>query len=155
MHSKNHRDLKGNMIKKKQKHQNLFEFIRYNLAGGIQFGWQYLFFFILGPGAANLSLGETAFTILSSYVIYFILDKNWVFKNNGKRKASGELLRFSALMVTNLVMNIFVLNWLNGLDIPPYISQLAISLFLTAWNYVWMKFWVFPKVKATRKTKKS
>ncbi len=132
--------------KKKNKHQNLWEFIRYNLAGGIQFGWQYLFFFILGPGAANLTLSDTAFTIGSSYVIYFILDKQWVFADNGKRKTSGELLRFGALMLTNLLMNIFVLNWLNGLGILPYLSQLIISLFLTGWNYVWMKFWVFPKV---------
>jgi len=132
--------------KQKNTHKNLFEFIRYNLAGGIQFGWQYLFFFILGPGADSLSLGETAFTIGSSYVIYFILDKQWVFADNGKRKTSNELVRFGALMATNLVMNIFVLNWLNGLGFLPYISQLVISLFLTGWNYVWMKFWVFPKV---------
>lgn len=132
--------------KAKKTHQNLWEFVRYNLAGGIQFAWQYLFFFILGPGAANLTLGETAFTIGSSYVIYFILDKQWVFADNGKRKTSGELIRFAALMATNLVMNIFVLNWLNGLGILPYLSQLLISLFLTGWNYVWMKFWVFPKV---------
>jgi len=133
--------------KPKKSHQNLFEFIRYNLAGGIQFGWQYLLFFLLGPGAESLTLGETALTIGSSYIIFFILDKNWVFADNGKRKASGELARFSALMVTNLVMNIFVLNWLNGLGFLPYASQLVISLFLTVWNYVWMKFWVFPKVK--------
>lgn len=132
--------------KQKNTHKNLFEFIRYNLAGGIQFGWQYLFFFILGPGADSLSLGEMAFTIGSSYVIYFILDKQWVFADNGKRKTSNELVRFGALMATNLVMNIFVLNWLNGLGFLPYISQLVISLFLTGWNYVWMKFWVFPKV---------
>lgn len=131
--------------KSKQSHKTLFEFIRYNLAGGIQFGWQYLFFFILGPSAAELSLGETAFTIGSSYVIYFVLSKQWVFTNNGTRKTSGELVRFSILMVTNIVMNIFVLNWLNSLGILPYVSQLVISLFLTGWNYVWMKFWVFRK----------
>ncbi len=138
---------KAKQIKKTKTHQNLWEFVRYNLAGTIQFGWQYLFFFILGPGAANLSLGDTAFTIGSSYVIYFILDKQWVFADNGKRKTSGELLRFGALMATNLLVNIFVLNWLNGLGVIPYLSQLIISLFLTGWNYVWMKFWVFPKVK--------
>jgi len=135
-------------LKPQKSHQTLFEFIRYNLSGGIQFGWQYLFFFILGPGAAQLSLGETAFTIGSSYVIYFVLSKQWVFANNGKRKTSGELIRFAALMATNLALNIFVLNWLNGLGILPYISQLVISLFLTGWNYVWLKFWVFPKAKA-------
>ena len=138
----------------KKSHQNLFEFIRYNLAGGIQFGWQYLFFFLLGPGAASLTFGETTFTILSSYVIYFFLGKQWVFKATSKRKATGELVRFSALMATNLAMNVFVLNWLNGLNIPPYISQLAISLFLTGWNYVWMKFWVFPSAKKVAIIKK-
>lgn len=138
--------------KKKNSHQTLWEFIRYNLAGGIQFGWQYLFFFILGPGAADLSLGDTAFTIGTSYIIYFILDKQWVFADNGKRKTSGELVRFGALMATNLLMNIFVLNWLNDQGIIPYASQLIISLFLTGWNYVWMKFWVFPKVKEGRRT---
>jgi putative flippase GtrA len=140
-------------LKKKQSHKTLFEFIRYNLSGGIQFGWQYLFFFILGPGAAQLTLGETAFTIISSYVIYFVLSKQWVFANNGKRKTSGELIRFSVLMVTNLVVNIFVLNWLNELGFLPYITQLLISLFLTAWNYVWLKFWVFPSNKTTETTK--
>jgi len=134
-------------IKNKKSHQNLFEFIRYNLAGGIQFGWQYLFFFILGPGAADLSLGETAFTIGTSYIIYFALSKQWVFADNGKRKTSGELVRFGVLMTTNILMNIFVINWLNNLGILPYISQLIISLFLTGWNYVWLKFWVFPKVR--------
>jgi len=144
----------GNNTKNTRSHKNLFEFIRYNLAGGIQFGWQYLFFFLLGPGAASLTLGETAFTIGSSYVIYFVLSKQWVFTNNGTRKTSGELVRFAILMATNLALNIFVLNWLNGLGIPPYISQLVISLFLTGWNYVWLKFWVFPRKKEeVRKTK--
>lgn len=138
--------------KKKQSHKNLFEFIRYNLAGGIQFGWQYLLFFLLGPAAQDLTLGETAFTIGSSYVIYFILGKQWVFAGNGERKASGELIRFSVLMLTNIVVNIFVLNWLNSLGFLPYISQLVISLFLTAWNYVWLKFWVFPKPKSVKKS---
>jgi len=136
-------------LKAKKSHKNLFEFIRYNLAGGIQFGWQYLLFFILGPGAADLSFADTAFTIGSSYIIYFVLNKQWVFTNNGKRKASGELIRFGVLMSTNLIINIFVLNWLNSLGILPYVSQLVISLFLTGWNYAWMKFWVFPRVKRT------
>ena len=139
-----------NKTKKKQLHQNLFEFIRYNLAGGLQFGWQYLLFFLLGPGAAQLSFGDTALTIGTSYVLYFILDKQWVFAGNGKRKTSGELVRFGALMVTNIVVNIFVLNWLNSLGFLPYVSQLVISLFLTGWNYIWLKFWVFPKVKKRR-----
>jgi len=139
--------------KKKKSYKNLFEFIRYNLAGGIQFGWQYLLFFILGPGANDLTLAETAFTIGTSYVIYFVLSKQWVFANNGKRKTSGELVRFSLVMLTNIVMNIFVLNWLNGLGFLPYISQLVISLFLTAWNYVWLKFWVFPKTKKVQPSK--
>lgn len=146
------------MIKKKTQkkaHQNLFEFIRYNMAGGIQFGWQYLLFFLLGPGPADLSLFDTAFTIGSSYVIYFALNKQWVFADNGKRKTSGELARFSALMLTNIAMNIFVLNWLNGLGILPYISQLVISLFLTVWNYIWLKFWVFPRVKNAKNVKVS
>jgi len=93
-----------NKQKTKKSHKTLFEFIRYNLSGGIQFGWQYLFFFILGPGAAQLTLGETAFTIGSSYVIYFILSKQWVFTDNGKRKTSSELVRFGALMATNLII---------------------------------------------------
>ena len=137
--------------KKNQAHKNLFEFIRYNLAGGLQFGWQYLWFFVLGPGAASLSLGETAFTIGTSYILYFILGKQWVFAGNGKRKTSGELIRFSVLMATNLGINIFVLNWLNSLGFLPYISQLVISLFLTGWNYVWLKFWVFPQPKKASK----
>jgi len=139
-----------NKTKKKQLHQNLFEFIRYNLAGGLQFGWQYLLFFLLGPGAAQLSFGDTALTIGTSYILYFILDKQWVFAGNGKRKTSEELMRFGALMATNIIVNIFVLNWLNSLGFLPYISQLVISLFLTGWNYVWLKFWVFPKVKKRR-----
>lgn len=136
-----------------KKHQTLFEFIRYNLAGGIQFGWQYLLFYLLGPGASDLTLIETAFTIGSSYVIYFTLTKQWVFADNGKRKTSAELIRFSALMLTNILMNIFVLNWLNTLGILPYISQLVISLLLTGWNYVWLKFWVFPQVNKIQKRK--
>lgn len=135
----------------KKKHQTLFEFIRYNLAGGIQFGWQYLLFFLLGPGPTDLTFAETAFTIGSSYVIYFALTKQWVFADNGKRKTSGELVRFSILMLTNILMNIFVLDWLNSLGAIPYISQLIISLFLTGWNYVWLKFWVFPRVNRTKK----
>lgn len=131
--------------KNKKSHKNLFEFIRYNLSGGIQFGWQYLFFFILGPGAAQLTFWETAFTIGSSYVIYFVLDKQWVFAGDGKRKTSGELAKFAVLMATNLALNVFVLNWLNGIGVLPYVSQLAISIFLTGWNYVWLKFWVFRK----------
>lgn len=138
------------MVTKKNKktaHRNLFEFIRYNLAGGLQFGWQYLLFFLLGPNAADLTLGETSFAIGTSYIIYFVLNKQWVFAGNGKRKTTGELVRFAILMVTNLVINIFVLNWLNSVGFLPYVSQLVISLFLTGWNYVWLKFWVFRKTK--------
>jgi len=138
---------------KKRSFKNVFEFIRYNLAGGIQFGWQYLLFFIMGPNAADLTLLETSIAIGTSYVIYFVLSKQWVFADNGKRKTSGELIRFGILMATNVIMNIFILNWLNGLGLVPYITQLLISLFLTGWNYVWLKFWVFPKVKPAKPAK--
>lgn len=77
-----------------------------------------------------------------------------MFKDNGTRKKSGELIKFGVLMGTNLLINIFVLNWLNSIGILPYISQLVISLFLTGWNYVWLKFWVFKTVATTRTTKK-
>ena len=82
------------------------------------------------------------FTVLS-----FILNRHWTFQ-----KKLGvdflEIVRFYATILSGLAINLAALAALVELFSLYDIIAVAVSLFLTAaWNFLLMKFWVFPSAK--------
>lgn len=136
---------------KKRKRKNLWQFIRFNIAGFIFFWATYGLYFVfeqlLGwPSAWALATGS-----LIAHAIYFVLDKEWVFNAKGARKkTAGEMLRFAIFMSMNYFINLGIVLGLEQYGLTPYIGQFVAAIFFTFWNFFGLKIWVFHQPLALR-----
>ena len=95
---------------------------------------------------AHYLLAE-ALAYFAGTVLSFILNRHWTFQ-----KSLGvdflEIARFYATILSGLAINLAALYALVELFSLYDIIAVAVSLFLTAaWNFLLMKFWVFPSAK--------
>ncbi len=44
----------------------------------------------------------------------------------------------------DFALDYFIVYWLKGVGITPYIGQFISSGFFTVWKYLWYRLWVFP-----------
>jgi putative flippase GtrA len=115
------------------------------LAGNILFWGTYFGFFVFHQLFSWTEIAALATASVIAHVLYFIVDREWVFDDKGKRrKTSSELIRFVLFMGLNYFINlgiIYVL--LHYFDLTPYIGQFIAAGFFTVWSYFGLKFWVF------------
>ncbi len=135
-------------MRKKQKKsliKLIFEYIRYTVAGNVLFWGTYILFFI-GNVLMNQS-SDVALPIASllATILYFIVDKEWVFAEKGdRRKTSIEMVRFMLFMTLNYFINLaIVLGLERYYAITPYLGQFIAGLFFSVWSFVGLRYWVF------------
>ena len=135
------------MIQKRKKKvwKEIIQFIKLQLAGNILFWGTYLGYAV---GHELLDWNSTYSMVTGSliaHVIFFIVDKNWVFNTGaGRRKTSGELMRFIIFMTLNFFINLGIVKGLEiYFGITPYIGQFVAGGFFAVWSYLGLKFWVF------------
>ena len=135
-------------MSKKQKKKfwkAVIQFIKLQIAGNILFWGTYLGFAIghelLGWNSAySMAVGS-----LLAHVLFFIVDKNWVFRERtGKHKTGQQIVRFILFMGLNFFINLGITLGLEKyFDITPYIGQFIAAIFFAFWSYLGLKFWVF------------
>lgn len=126
-------------------HKKMLEFLRYIVAGNVLFLSTYCMYFVL-HGALGWSDGlAMAVGSVVGHIVFFAIDKTWVFVQGGsRRKTREELVRFVAFMGASYFLNLGIVLGLDKyLSISPYIGQFVAAGFFTAWNYVGLKYWVF------------
>ena len=129
---------------KKKTRLTIFEFIRYTVAGNVFFWTTYLGYLVLRhifdwPEAAALATAS-----IIAHIIYFALDKEWVFSADKKhRKTNVEFMRFGAFMTFNYFLNLAIVLGLSRFGIIPEIGQFISAGFFTLWNWLGFKYWVF------------
>ncbi len=130
---------------KKSLVHSIVEFIKLQLAGNVLFWGTYLGYAI---GHEFLGWDTTlAITVssLCAHVVFFIVDKNWVFSTKtGKSKTRQEIVRFVLFMGLNFFINLGITLALEKyFNISPYVGQFIAGMFFAVWSYLGLKFWVF------------
>lgn len=121
------------------------QFIKVNIAGNILFLTTYIGFPVFHEVLGWERITSLVVASLIGNVIFFILDKEWVFNtSSNSRKTRREVMRFIIFMTLNFFINIAIVEGLARLfDITPYVGQFVAAGFFTVWNFIGLKFWVF------------
>lgn len=140
-----HRQYQMKKQQKKSLIKNVIEFVKLQLAGNILF-WGTLL------GSALLfevmHMNRTVALVIASvvsHILFFIVDRNWVFSDKtGKRKDSGEIVRFAVFMSMNFFINIGIIEAAQRyMGVNLYAAQFLAAFFFTFWTWLGLKFWVF------------
>jgi putative flippase GtrA len=138
-------------LKKKQKRE-IIRIVEYMISGGAFFWSGYVSFFVFDYLLDFHLWWATSLSYLIGWTVNYLLQRYWVFNNPRLAKHQTEVTsRYIIISLVNLVINYVILWSLKNLGITPYIGQFVSAGFFTVWNYIWYKFWVFPKYQR-RKT---
>jgi len=125
------------------------DFIKLQLSGNILFWGTYLGYFLLHEILHWSDILALATASIIAHIFFFLANKEWVFDDKtGKRKTSGEVVRFVIFMGINYFINLGIIA---GLDhyygLSPYIGQFVAGFFFTFWNFIGLRFWVFQEMQ--------
>jgi len=139
---------------KKQQQREITRLAEYLISGGAYFWSGYAAFFV-GDKVLHLNLWWAKLGAnLFGWIINYILQRYWVFKNPNLSKHKTEVTtRYIIITLADFVIDYLIVRQLKALGITPYIGQFISSGFFTVWNYLWYRFWVFPD-KFTKKRAK-
>lgn len=131
----------------------MLEYLRFGVAGNVLFWGTYGLYLPLHHGLGWNEAAALATGSILAHVLYFIVDKEWVFADGRvRRKTRVELARFAAFMTLNYFINLgIILGLSHYVHIPPDIGQFASAAFFTVWSYVGLKYWVFRAPVAARR----
>jgi putative flippase GtrA len=119
-------------------------FIRANLASGIASGLEWLLVTGLVVAGAYYLLAAAAGAVTGA-VIDFSLKRHWAFDRAHRAGIGHEGLRYLAVSVVSLALNVAAAYGLvDGLGVPPVPGVIAASILVGfAWNYPLHRFYVF------------
>jgi putative flippase GtrA len=126
----------------------------YIVSGGTYFWSGYLAFFV-GDKIFHLDLwwAKLAANVIG-WVINYLLQRYWVFKNPGLAKHKTEVTkRYIIITLVDFVIDYIIVLNLKNIGITPYIGNFISAGFFTGWNYLWYRFWVFPEKFSKQRNK--
>lgn len=123
----------------------VIEYIKLQIAGNILFLGTYIGFAVGHELLGWNSLLSMTIGSLIAHVLFFIIDRDWVFsERTGKRKDKHLIVRFILFMGLNFFINLGITLGLEKyLGLSPYVGQFVAGLFFAVWSYLGLKFWVF------------
>lgn len=85
-----------------------------------------------------------AIAYFAGTIVSFALNRHWTFQKRPHFDVR-EIARFYASLLSGLLINLLVLYTLvERLHFYDIIAVALSLLFTIAWNFLWLKFWVFP-----------
>lgn len=134
----------------------LLQFIKLQFAGNILFIGT-----LAGVAVADTLLHTDPFNGLIvgsalAHVLFFYVNKTWIFGESSSQRDSGEVLRFVLFMSFNFFLNLFLVELATSLvllHLPSaeafayYIGVISAALFFAVWSFAGLKFWVFRPTK--------
>ncbi len=133
------------MATKKSKWSEYIRIAEYLFSGGAYFWTGYLVFLGIDKGLHGSFFWAKSLSTLTGWLVNYGLQRYLVFKNNKLKEHQTEVnIRYAVITLIDFVLDYFIVFWLKGIGITPYIGQFASAGFFTIWNYLWYRFWVFP-----------
>jgi putative flippase GtrA len=135
--------------KKKNLLKLLIQFVKLNLAANILFWGTYAGFAVFDRLLGWEELPALATASILAHILFFIVDKNWVFVDKtGRRKTRDELVKFAIFMGFSYILNIAIIRGLSEYaGISPYIGQFIAAGFFVFWNFIGLRWWVFREMR--------
>lgn len=142
------------LTKRKQKiHVEILRLFNYSLVGGAWF-WSGYATFAVCYSWLGLSLwwAKLAANVVGLSV-NFVLERIWVFHDQKRHKRLTVVTeRYLILTLINFVIDYFIIRILKDqFGLTPYIGQFISAGFFYGWNYAWYRYWVFARVRTTKK----
>ena len=109
---------------------------RFLISGGSAASTEYAVFILLYTtiGDRMLIVCQTI-SFICGFIVSYILNRNWVFKSDNKKK--DELIRYSVLALINLILsNIIIWSLTYGLHATFWFAKFIVMALVATWNYI-------------------
>lgn len=110
--------------------------IRYVLAGGFSFVFEYVVFMsvVYGFGFAP-EVGQAA-SYISTLIVNFLILRSWAFKPKKGGKMRQHLVKYGLLVAFNLPATTLLIGWLTTMGLAAAISKFVVVALTAVWNYL-------------------
>lgn len=140
----------------------VLEFIKLQVAGNILTIGTLLGTFVGDKILNQRALPSLIVASILAHILFFIVDRDWVFNEKGRPRSRAEVWRFIIFMAFNFFLNILLVHlfrytafveaaaewvhaqwpWISS-SVEIYIAQLLSGLVFTLWVFIGLRFWVF------------
>jgi putative flippase GtrA len=122
------------------------QFGKYLVGGGVYFWTGYATFAIFYSGfGRGVALSKVAADTVG-LSLNFLVQRWWAFrKGRGPQNVRHSGPRYTALVVIDLIIDYGIVLGLASAGVTPYAGQFISAGFMTGWNWLWYKYWVFKK----------
>lgn len=122
---------------------NIKQFLKYGISGGLAFILEYSTFYILNNLAGLWYIWSNSIAMTLGFVLSFLLNRYWSFKATSAN-ALKQLIMYGILFVVNLgISNLLMMLFIDALGINSMISKILAIGVLMCWNFVIYKKIIF------------
>ncbi|MDL2363314.1 MAG: GtrA family protein [Patescibacteria group bacterium] len=133
--------------------QNVKQFAKYMVGGGVYFWTGYAVFAICYSGFHLKWLPSKIAADAVGWTLNYLVQRYWAFASaaSGHKKLSEmqHVGRYIFIESIGFVLDYMIIGGLNHIGITPYIGFFFSAAFFTVWSYFWYKYWVFPEQHKT------
>lgn len=130
----------------KKRRKLYIQLVEYAISGGVYFWVGYILLDIFYYAWGWNLWWSTIVSSVIGWIVNYALQYYWVFKNPALAKhRTRTTSRYLVITVADWLINYLILAALKSIGITPAIGQFVSAAFFTVWNYLWYRFWVFPK----------
>lgn len=109
--------------------------VKYLATGGLSFVFEFSIFVALVYGL-TLQVGwSQAISYALALVVNFTLLRAWAFKSNKASKASVSLVKYGLLVLVNLPLTAFLIEFIVDSGASPALAKVLVTLLAATWNY--------------------
>ncbi|MGH7195310.1 MAG: GtrA family protein [Candidatus Saccharimonadales bacterium] len=125
-------------------HKRIKQFLQYWLGGGLWFCVGYGTFALVYAFSGLGWLPSKIIGDVAGWVANFFVQRYVAFNDPALSEHNVQLsLRYFTSLMMHVVVDYLIVGELYYLGVTPYLGSIIAAGFLTIWNYVWYRFWVF------------
>ena len=121
---------------------NIQQFLKYGVTGGLAFILEYSTFYILSSIIGLWYIWSNSIAMIFGFAISFTLNRYWSFKSTAN--PIKQLIKYGILFLVNLgISNLLMMLFIDVFDMKSMISKFITISILICWNFVIYKKIIF------------
>lgn len=126
------------------RHKRIVQFVEYMIGGGVYFWSGIAVFALLYSGLGIDWLIAKLVADVIGWTLNFFVQRYWAFNDPKlKRKTLNTGKRYAIITIVSFIIDYAIVATMKYFGVSPYLGMITASIFFTAWNYLWYRFWVF------------